>query len=378
MKLTRKEEHAQIGRDDLYVQNGARPLTRRSLRALDKNRNKNGLMKESLAQSRNCSKLLRDDEIPHAYREKYILSGYRPRNLTAVECARSVFHANNEAVNFWSHFLSGVIMIARYCSVVWNHSPLTDHFYFPLTSFTLGCCTLYTMSCLAHMFSSMTEREFHIGYYLDYAAISVYTFTAGQAFYFYCHPIKSGLLLYDWRELFLFISAFISFGATYSCCMSRHRWLHVRFLIRTGSHIVSWLHNCSPYFMRQLYCSTDPICNPDSVHIFNGCFLSFATAALANMSRVPERFFPGAFDFIGQSHHFLHVMTTLGDHFAYSVFQSDLEARKAALTGEHIPSFPETVGLTLLVLAGNLAIVFWFAKSLRLSSDSEHERSKET
>jgi len=71
-------------------------------------------------------------------------------------------------------------------------------------------------------------------------------------------------------------------------------------------------------------------------------------------------------------------MTTLGDHFAYSVFLSDLEARKAALTLEHIPSFPETVGLTLLVLAGNLAIVFWFAKSLRLSSDSEHERSKET
>lgn len=372
MKLTRNgSERAQI------EQNGVAPITRKKLRSTDKNRN--GQVKEGLVQPRNCSKLLRDDEIPEAYREKYIISRYRPRNLTALESVRSVFHANNETVNFWSHFLSGVILIARYCSVVWRHSPLADPFYFPLTSFTLGCCTLYTMSCLAHVFSSMSEREFHIGYYLDYAAISVYTFTAGQAFYFYCHPIASGLLLYDCRELFLFLSAVISFGATYSCCMSRHRWLNLRFIIRTGSYIVSWLHNCSPYFMRQLYCSTDSICNPDSVHIFKGCFLSFATAALANMSRVPERFFPGTFDLIGQSHHFLHVMTTIGDHFAYSVFLSDLTARKEALTVEHIPSFPETIGLTLLVLAGNLAIVFWFARSLRFTSDTDSiKRSKDS
>lgn len=371
MKLTRNgSERAQIER------NGDAPITRKKLRSTDKNRNRQ--VKEGLVKPRNCSKLLRDDEIPEAYREKYIISRYRPRNLTVLESVRSVFHANNETVNFWSHFLSGVILIVRYCSVVWYHSPLADHFYFPLTSFTLGCCTVYTMSCLAHVFSSMTEREFHIGYYLDYAAISVYTFTAGQAFYFYCHPIASGLLLYECRELFLFLSAVISFGATYSCCMSRHRWLNLRFIIRTGSYIVSWLHNCSPYFMRQLYCSTDPICNPDSVHIFNGCFLTFATAALANMSRVPERFFPGTFDLIGQSHHFLHVMTTIGDHFAYSVFLSDLTARKEALTVEHIPSFPETIGLTLLVLAGNLAIVFWFARSLRFTSDIDSKRSKDS
>lgn len=374
MKLTKSSKEAQNAKIE---RNGtaATCITRRS-RALNKNLDQNGLVKERLGQPRNCSKLLSDDEIPEAFREKYIISRYRPRNLTALESVRSVFYANNETVNFWSHFLSGVILIARYCSVIWYHSPQADHFYYPLTSFTMGCCTVYTMSCVAHMFSSMTEREFHIGYYLDYAAISVYTFTAGQAFYFYCHPIASGLLLYDWRELFLFLSAVISFGATYSCCMSRHRWLNLRYLIRTGSYIVSWLHNCSPYFMRQLYCSTDPICNPDSVPIFIGCFLSFATAALANMSRAPERFFPGAFDFIGQSHHFLHVMTTLGDHFAYSVLLSDLEARKEALTVEHIPSFPETIALTLLVLAGNFAIVLWFARSLSCTSDTDRECSK--
>lgn len=333
----------------------------------------NGTVKDK---SQNYSKLLRDYEIPEAFREKYILSRYRPRNLTVLESLKSLFSANNETVNFWSHFLSAVIIVARYCSVTWAHNPLADHFYFPLTAFTLGCCTLYTMSCVAHLFSSMTEREFHIGYYLDYAAISVYTFTAGEAFYFYCHPLGSGMLLYDWRELFLLLSALISFAATYSCCMSRHRWLDFRFIIRTGSYIICWVHNCSPYFVRQFFCSSDPICNEDSMHFFKGCFLSFATAALANLSRVPERFFPEKFDFIGQSHHVLHVMTALGDHFAYSVFLSDLVARKEALTIEHVPSFPETIGLTLLVLAGNLAIVFWFSNSLRLSSNTERDRPR--
>ena len=69
-------------------------------------------------------------------------------------------------------------------------------------------------------------------------------------------------------------------------------------------------------------------------------------------------------------------MTTLGDHFAYSVFLSDLEARKGALTLEHIPAFTETIGLTLLVLAGNLGIVFWFAKSLRFASSGIHGAKK--
>lgn len=341
---------------------------------LDKNPDKDSTVKESMARSHNHSTVLRDDQIPTAFREKFIISGYRPRDLSVLECAKSVFHANNEAVNFWSHVLSAVLLIARYCSVVWNQS--TDHFYFPLTSFTLGCCTLYTMSCLAHMFSSMTERELHIGYYLDYAAISVYTFTAGQAFYFYCHPLGSGLLIYDWRELFLALSAAVSFGATFFCCTSRHRWLQACFIIRTGSHMVSWACNCSPYIVRQFYCSSDPVCNPDSIHLFTGCFLSFAIAAVANMTRVPERFALGLFDFIGQSHHLLHVFTTLGDHFAYSVFLSDLAARKEALAAEDIPSFFETIGLTLLVLVGNLAIVFWFARSLRFTSDSDSEHSK--
>lgn len=344
---------------------------RRRINDFRNTQTQNGTVKDK---SRNYSKLLRDYEIPEAFREKYILSRYRPRNLTVLESLRSLFSANNETVNFWSHFLAAAIIIARYCSVIWADNPLADHFYFPLTCFTLGCCTVYTMSCVAHLFSSMTEREFHIGYYLDYAAISVYTFTAGEAFYFYCHPLESGMLVYDWRELFLLLSALISFAATYSCCMSRHCWLNYRFIIRTGSYILAWAHNCSPYFVRQFFCSTDPICNEDSMPLFKGCFLSFATAALANMSRVPERFFPEKFDFIGQSHHVLHVMTTLGDHFAYSVFLSDLVARKEALTIEHVPSFPETIGLTLLVLAGNLAIVFWFSNSLRLSSSTKSDR----
>ncbi|XP_078372988.1 membrane progestin receptor delta-like [Oculina patagonica] len=344
---------------------------------LDKNLNKNGVVKDGTARLQNHSRILRDYQIPPAYRDKCLVSRYRPRNLSALECAKSMFYTNNESVNFWSHILSIVLLLARYGSIVWYHNPSTDHFYFPLTSFTLGCCTLYSMSCLAHMFSSMTEREFHIGYYLDYAAISVYTFTAGQAFYFYCHPLGSGFLLYDWRELFLFISALVSFGATYSCCRSRHRWLHARFIIRTGSHIVSWAYNCSPYIIRQLiFCSSDPVCNPNSVRLFTGCFLSFGIAAVLNMTRVPERFAPGLFDFIGHSHNLLHVFTTLGDHFAYSVFLSDLAARKEALAAEDIPSFFETIGLTQLVLAGNLLIVFWFARSLRLTSHSDSKHSK--
>ena len=345
---------------------------------LDNSNYKNGSLKEGKTDDvYRYSTLLREDQIPQAFRTEFLVSRYRPRNLTVLDSVKSVFYANNETVNFWSHFLSSVILIARYCSVVWNHNPSTHHFYFPLASFTLGCCTMYTMSCVAHMFSSMTELQTHVGYYLDYAAISVYTFTAGQAFYFYCHPLGSGLLLYDWRELFLFVSALISFSATFNCCKSRHQWLNLRFIVRTGFYILCWMHNCSPYFVRLFVCSSDPACNPDSIRLFAGCLLSFTAAAVVNVTRVPERFVPGFFDFIGQSHNFLHILTTIGDHFAFSVFLSDLAARKEFLIPEHIPNFFETIGLSLLVLAGNLAIVFWFARSLFSNSSGKigHDKS---
>lgn len=97
---------------------------------------------------------------------------------------------------------------------------------------------------------------------------------------------------------------------------------------------------------------------------------------MLNVTRVPERFAPGMFDFIGHSHNFLHVFTTLGDHFAISVFLSDLAVRKEALAAEDIPSFFETIGLTVLVLAGNLLVVFWFARSVRLTSETDSKHSK--
>ena len=346
---------------------------------LDDSVYKNGSLKEGKTEEvHRYSMLLREDQIPQAFRTEFLTTRYRPRNLTALDSVKSVFYANNETVNVWSHVLSAVILIARFCSVVWNHNPFTDHFYFPLMSYTLGCCIMYTMSCVAHMFSSMTELQNHIGYYLDYAAISVYTFTNGQAFYFYCHPLGSGLLLFDWRELFLFVSALISFSATFNCCKSRHQWFDLRFIVRTGFYILSWLHNCSPYFVRLFVCSSDPACNPDSLGLFVGCLISFAAAALMNMTRIPERFVPGFFDFIGQSHNFLHVLTTTGDHFAFSVLLSDLSARKEFLVTEHTPSFFETIGLTLLVLVGNLAIVLWFARSLISNSSGKIGHDKST
>ena len=97
-----------------------------------------------------------------------------------------------------------------------------------------------------------------------------------------------------------------------------------------------------------------------------------------NMTRIPERFVPGFFDFIGQSHNFLHVLTTTGDHFAFSVLLSDLSARKEFLSTEHTPSFFETIGLTLLVLVGNLAIVLWFARSLISNSSGKIGHDKST
>ena len=312
------------------------------------------------------------DEIPPQFREVFIISGYRKPYISAVNCIRSLAYPSNESVNVWSHFIPFALFIIQFSVLFSSFSPF-DSFVYPLLSFAIGICGFLLMSSGAHCFNSMSPRIRHICFFFDYAAISVYCVGAGQAFLFYTRPINSRITFLNSSFLFLAISVLISVMSTYTCCASRHRWSKFKYVIRTGSFAIAFFFNSSPYLYRFL---TGVEFNPNSVAVsyFKRHCVFYFIAALANMTRIPERWMPGSFDFIGHSHHFLHLFTAMGAGDQFTAIHMEMKSRMDLIQKSDIlPTFFNSLGLMILVLIIDLSIVAYFGINLKSDKEEEHK-----
>lgn len=311
---------------------------------------------------------LRNVDVPFEFREPFIISGYRKPGISAFECLQSILSTCNETINVWSHIAATIHFI--YLSAdVWDVG-LHDEFVYPLMSLVFGVCTMFIMSFGAHAFNSMSSHTRHVCFFFDYAAISVYTFTAGLAFFFYSRPLNTGWILFESPSLFLSVSAAISLACTYLCCASRHRWIKYKFAMRTGTFLVSFLFNTFPYSCRLLMCSSGIERNVASLPFFKQHCLLYTLAALANVSRLPERFIGKVFDFAGQSHNLLHILAALGAEDEFIALKLDMEERRNLLELSVIsPTFWDTLGLTFLVISCNILVVLCFGKSIECEDE---------
>lgn len=319
--------------------------------------------------------LLKEHEISSEFRDPFITAGYRRPGCAFWPCFTTLFTIHNETVNIWSHFLGMIFFVAFCVPVFILHNPLQDSFVWPLLAFSAGIVTMLLMSSTAHLFNSMSLKARHICFFLDYAAISTYTFTAGQVFFFYSRPTNSGLFLLQSAPLFLGISALISASSTYFCCASRHTWHNHKFIIRTGTYALTWFFNTLPFLWRIMVCDGVIDCNPSAYRYFIRQFLCFFIAAISNASKIPERFIPGWFNIFGQSHHFMHVLCALGSFDDFLAVKSDMLARREILHANihAIPSFTNSILLMIAVLGANIAIVVWFAIKCPDEDEKKHD-----
>ena len=305
-------------------------------------------------------------KVPFEFREPYILSGYRQPCLSARECLHSIFKRCNETVNVWSHVVACVFVVVRSWMIFREHNPLEDAFVYPFLSFAVGSSVMYAMSVGAHLFNSMSSNTRHVCFFFDYAAISVYAFSAGQAFYFYSRPLNSDWIILRSHSTFTLVCVAMSCFTIYSCCMSRHRWIAFKYIFRTGTFTTSFFINTLPYWVRIWDCHSEVDCYHISFPYFRRQYIFFAIAGIANGSRLPERLIPGVFDFCGQSHHFLHILSALGNIDQMTALYLDMLGRRNALESSiTLPTFANSLLLTLAVIVANVTVVFWFAFSMK-------------
>ncbi|TRY55315.1 hypothetical protein DNTS_013467 [Danionella cerebrum] len=305
-------------------------------------------------------------QVPKVFREDGIMSGYRHPRSSALDCIISSFHLTNETVNIWTHFLPTWYFVWRLCLLWANLDFLSDSFTWPLLVYMLVICLYpFTSSC-AHTFSSMSSEAFHICYFFDYGALSLYSLGCAISYGSYVMPdcwVNSWL-----HQHFLTVAVGNSLFCTSMSCYSR--FIEQQFpqkskILRTAAFVVPFLFDSVPLFYRLLWCCWTSSSPSEALlsHSYHLLF-AFLTCFLFS-SHLPERLAPGRFDYFGHSHQLFHICAVVGTHFQMEGVLTDMATRRDWLMAHASqPSFLGTIGALALGLLLNLGIIGVFSASL--------------
>nr|XP_032809341.1 membrane progestin receptor gamma-B-like isoform X2 [Petromyzon marinus]APA19927.1 membrane progestin receptor delta isoform 2 [Petromyzon marinus]APA19928.1 membrane progestin receptor delta isoform 3 [Petromyzon marinus]APA19929.1 membrane progestin receptor delta isoform 4 [Petromyzon marinus] len=133
-------------------------------------------------------RLLSSHQVPKAFQEDGIISGYRCPKSSAFDCILSLFHLTNETLNIWTHFLPACYFMRRLLGFSQSLDFLGEAYTWPLLAYLFTCCLYLLASSLAHTFSTMSVRSLHVCFFFDYAALSLYSLGSGIAYAAYIFP----------------------------------------------------------------------------------------------------------------------------------------------------------------------------------------------
>ncbi|OAA68474.1 paqr1 [Niveomyces insectorum RCEF 264] len=261
--------------------------------------------------------LLSYDDLPIPWRiNPHILRGYR-FSETKAACFRSVFRVSNELVNIWSHGLGVVIVlaIAFYLyptSVNFHLSTKTDVFIAAV--FFFAACQCLVCSTIWHTMNSIADADLISSLAcIDYTGISLLvaaSIMTTEYTAFYCEPFSRWVYIATTAILGV-IGVILPWHPYFN--RPDMAWVRVAFFVglaATGSlPILQIALTRGMPFVWEFYL---PITKSLLVYLAGACVYA---------SKVPERWRPGMFDYIGGSHNLWHIAVLGGILFHYTAMQ---------------------------------------------------------
>lgn len=254
-------------------------------------------------------RLYHAEEVPHHVREPFIFTGYRGRCGTALKCMRTtLFVRSNETLNVWTHVIPAIYFVWTALTWWFSETSLSRSSWLALSIYLGTVCVVPVTSAVAHMFSCASDEAWHICFFADYAALSVYAIGASVAYRFFAFlPVLTG----GWYAmLYVPLSGVIAIASLAGSCWSRFLPDGTqRKAVRFFSLALPYLFDVAPVAYGLV---TDSQAFESARSLHQRQFLAAFLAAVIYCLHVPERLFPGQFDFIGHSHQIFHVVASLG------------------------------------------------------------------
>lgn len=252
-------------------------------------------------------------DLPHAWRvNPHILKGYR-FHTAKLDCLRSVLSISNETFNIWSHAIGLLIVL----SIAFYFYPLSTNFslsnkadVFVAAMFFVAACKCLVCSTVWHTMNSIAEQTLMERFAcVDYVGISLLvaaSIMTTEYTAFYCEPISRwtyltataifgiGGAILPWHPHFNRADMSLARVGFYSA-LSATGFFPLCQLIWTRGY--SW----ALYFYGPIGKS----------------LLVYVAGATLYAAKLPERLWPGGFDYFGGSHNIWHVAVLGGILFHY-------------------------------------------------------------
>lgn len=261
--------------------------------------------------------LLRYEDLPKPWQiNPHILKGYRFRESYGG-CIRSAFGMSNELVNIWSHALGFVLILA----VAFYFYPTSMNFHLSTTAdvfiaavFFFAACQCLVCSTIWHTMNAITDVKLVSTFAcVDYTGISLLiaaSIMTTEYTAFYCEPVS--------RWTYMITTAVLGTAGVVmpwnpSFNGPEMAWARVGFFIGLGA--TGFL----PILQLSLSRGTDFVWDFYSP-LIKSMFV-YVAGAFVYASKVPERWFPGMFDYFGGSHNLWHIAVLGGILFHYTAMQ---------------------------------------------------------
>ncbi|KAJ6024696.1 hypothetical protein N7540_005493 [Penicillium herquei] len=262
-------------------------------------------------------RLITYSDLPDPWRvNPHILNGYR-FTTSKIECVSSVFSFSNEMVNIWSHVIGLVIVLA----IAFYFYPLHTNFHVSTkadvliaAAFFAAACKCLVCSTIWHTMNSIASQTLMERFAcVDYTGISMLvaaSIVTTEYTAFYCEPVS--------RWTYILLTFSLGIGGVilpWHPTFNRHdmAWARVAFFVTlalTGFAPIAQL-SYTRGFQWCLYFYA-PVVKSILVYFVGACVYA---------SKVPERWKPGFFDYVGGSHNIWHLAVLGGILFHYHAMQ---------------------------------------------------------
>ncbi|KAF1815162.1 adiponectin receptor protein 1 [Eremomyces bilateralis CBS 781.70] len=256
-------------------------------------------------------------DLPEPWRvNPHIHGGYRFHSKV-LECVRSTLSFHNELVNIWSHFI-GFFLVATVAlyfyplSKAFPHSTWSDvavaSMFFLAATKCLICSTIY------HTFNCISSHKLLARFAcVDYTGISLLvaaSILTSEYTAFYCEPVA--------RWSYMLSTAVLGLAGTilpWHPTFNRNELAWVRVLFYSSLACTGFfpaIHIALTRGARWALYFYGPL---------STSLAAYLAGAILYAAKIPERFWPGTFDYLGASHNIWHIAVVCGimAHYAAMV-----------------------------------------------------------
>lgn len=315
---------------------------------------------------------LRDSEVPCFFRERHIHSGYRPLNQGWHYYFMSLFQWHNETVNVWTHLLGALVILVHFFQLAEMVDFAKDPHAWPLFILLLSSLFYTLCSTVAHLLAGKSELCHYMFFYLDYVGVAQYQY--GSAVVHFYYAVEE-----DWhgcvKGIFMPTAYFLCCLSCLGCCYGKYRNHSLPPWVRKVGQVVpssmAYIWDTSPVFQRLIFWPTARSVNDPSLIFHFGQVAFFLSSAFFFTQPLPERWFPGHCDFLGQGHQLFHVLLVLCTLCQIQACYLDYVGRRTLYV--HLHRAGEAACFVVLYVATLVSCcciaAFMFSKVRRLLND---------